>query len=389
MRMLYLTIAVCLSASVAVLQPAGAASEQSAQEAVEQAFPHIDYTRGMALFRLLVQLQDGDAISISIGGTSAAFLIKGYDVVVTDRIEGPVGDGSRSVPLGTPIPLPGGPVKYLSAAVAPVNKQVNLDAYVSELERNNRRVASRTDHSISFYMRVNGSLLTLTDDATLLVRSAKALDSFVTVDQLADEAAEALSYLAHKGHDVSASTIADALREVRYYSEPPHSYKWVSFFGQPSNRRWMAARFSAEITVPELQVKEARFSQWYLNPRDVFYDIYRATPYVLLDGEEIIEPKLSERSYRRDVTALLKPGRHEIKLRMEDNTSNAIGSEFAIDMIVAPGFEDTFTVKPGDEDIVASRTSRPLAMIAGDFPALAEVVATPDAATTPDATATQ
>ncbi len=388
MRMLYLTIAVCLSASLALLQPAGAASEQSAQEAVEEAFPHIDYTRGMALFRLLVQMQDGDAISISIGGTSAAFLIKGYDVVVTDRIEGPVGDGSRSVPLGTPIPLPGGPVKYLSAAVAPLNKQVNLDAYVSELERNNRRVASRTDHSISFYMRVNGSLLTLTDDATLLVRSAKALDSFVTVDQLADEAAEALSYLAHKGPDVSATTIADGLRDVRYYSEPPHSYKSLSFFGQPRNKRWMAARFSAEITVPEMQVKEARFSQWYLNPRDAFYDIYRATPYVLLDGEEIIEPKLSERSYRRDVTALLKPGRHELKLRMEDNTSNAIGSEFAIDMIVAPGFEDTFTVKPGDESIVTSRTSRPLNLIAEDFPALADVVGTPDA-TAPDAPATQ
>lgn len=389
MRMLYLTIAVCLSASMAVLQPARAASEQSAQEAVEQAFPHIDYTRGMALFRLLVQLQDGDAISISIAGTSAAFLIKGYDVVVTDRIEGPAGDGGRSVPLGTPIPLPGGPVKYLSAAVAPVSKQVNLEAYVSELERNNRRVASRTDHSISFYMRVNGSLLTLTDDATLLVRSAKALDSFVTVDQLADEAAEALSYLAHKSQDVSATTIADALREIRYYSEPPHSYKWLSFFGQPRNKRWMAARFSAEITVPELQVKEARFSQWYLNPRDVFYDVHRATPFVLLDGQEIIEPRLSERSYRRDVTALLKPGRHELKLRMEDNTSNAIGSEFSIDMIVAPGFEDTFTVKPGDESMVASRTSRPLALIADDFPALAEVVVTPDAATAPDATATQ
>ncbi len=381
MRIAYLAMVVCLIAAISA-SPARPASEQSAQEAIEEAFPNIDYTRGMALFRLLVQLQDGDAVAVSIGGSSAAFLIKGYDVIVTDRIESPAGEGGRRVQLDSPIPLPGGPANYVSALAAGAEAQINLDTYVNELERNNRRVASRTDHSISFYMRVHGSLVTLTDDATILVRSTKPLDSLANVDQLADEAAEALSYLTHKAYNVSAARVADALRDARFYSDPPHSYKWISFYGQPRNRRWMSALFAAGITVPDLQVREARLSQWYLNPRDVFYDVYRATPNVLIDGTVVIEPKISERSYRQDVTALLKPGRHLLKLRLDDNTSNAIGSEFAIDMIVTAGFEESFSVEVEGESKLTAHTSQPMARIIEDFPGLAEVVSSAEEKTT-------
>jgi hypothetical protein len=369
----HLLIVVCLIAAVSI-QPARGASEKSAQDAIEEAFPHIDYTRGMALFRLLVQLQDGDAVSISIGGASAAFVVRGLDVVVTDKIAGPAGDGTRSVPLDAPIPLPGGPVKHVTALACTVDKDVNLDLYVNELERNNRRVASRTEHTISFYMRTRGSLLTLSDTGAMLVRSAKVLDNLATVDLVMDEAAEALSYLTHKDYDVSARRVADAMREVKVYSDPPHTYKWITFYGQPSNKRWMSSRFTAAITVPEVQVKHARLRQWYLNPRDVFFDVYRATPHVLIDGKEVIEPKISERMYSEDVTELLKPGKHVMQLRMDDNISNATGSEFTIDMVVAPGFETGFEVDASSADAMTSNTSTPLSGIVEDFEAFAEVI---------------
>ena len=353
-----------------------AASEESARTAVAKTFPKASFSQSAAIFQLLAALKDGDTVSITLNDAGATFYVKDDEIVIGGKPEVPGAPAVATKPAtqpGTPAkPLtiaPSVPEAFKSAVAYRVTtRPVALDPVRAELERNSYQIIGTTDNTLSFMMTTKGTMVTVTTDGIVCLCSPRALDSFVTVDQLETEAKKTMTYMQASGVGITLG-----VRDGSYYSTPAHIYKYVAFSGQSRKERRMSAYFKALLQIPEFDTKEARIQTWYPHRRDVYLDVNWVAPTILIDRQKVIKPRPTNFYYAADVTAVLTAGDHVLSLQVPDNRDKTTGSEFIIDMLLAAGNEaDIAAVVRGQT--ITGRSSLPMTRIGEDWETLAEAV---------------
>jgi hypothetical protein len=247
-------------------------------------------------------------------------------------------------------------------------RPVALDPVRAQVERNSHRVVGTTANTLSFMMTTDGTMVTITTDGLVLLRSQRALDSFVTVDQLEAEANKTMAYMRAGGADTELG-VSDA----SYYSTPANTYKYLTFAGQTAKQLRMPAQFKALLQMPAFKAKAARVQTWYPRRKDVYLDVNFVAPTILINGQKIIKPVPTKFYYAADVTEQLTTGEHTLSLAVPGRRDKSTGSEFIIDMILAGGNEANIAaVVRGDT--ITGRSSQPLARIGADWKTLAEAL---------------
>ena len=353
-----------------------AASEESARTAVAKAFPEASFSQSAAIFQLLATLKDGDTVSIMLNGAGATFSVKDDEIVIGGKPETPGAPAVSAKPAtqpGTPAkPLtiaPSVPEIFKSAVAYRVTtRPVALDLLRAELERNSYQIIGTTDNTLSFMMTTAGTRVTVTTDGIVCLCSPRALDSFVTVDQLETEATKTSNYMRASGAGITAG-----VRDGSYYSDPAHIYKYVAFSGQSRKERRMSAYFKALLQIPEIEVKAARIQTWYPHRRDVYLDVNWVAPTILIDGQKVIKPRPTRFYYAADVTGLLTAGDHTLSLDVPDQRDKTTGSEFIIDMIL-PGSNEADIAAVVRGQTITGRSSQPMTRIGEDWKTLAEAL---------------
>jgi hypothetical protein len=351
-----------------------AASEESARAAVAKTFPEASFSQSAAIFQLLAALKDGDTVSIMLNGAGATFHVKDDKIVIGGKPQTP------GAPAATTKPATDTPAKPLTIAppVAETYKSavayrvttrpVALDPLQAELERNSYQIIGTTDNTISFMMATRGTMVTVTTDGIVCLCSPRALDSFVTVDQLENEATKTMNYMRASGAGITLG-----VRDGSYYSAPAHIYKYVAFSGQSPKEQRMSAYFKALLQIPQIAAKAARIQTWYPHRRDVYLDVNWVAPTVLIDGHKVIKPRPTKFYYAADVTEILTTGDHTLSLDVPNHRDETTGSEFIIDMLLPAGNQADIAAVVRGETITGC-SSQPMTRIGEDWETLAEAL---------------
>lgn len=264
------------------LTPSGAASEESAWQAVEAADPELPMAAARALVARLVKLADGARLVLPVGSRLAEFEAQSATVVFT----GLVPQAGRS---GLRLQLP---------------RPVDLPAVVKLLSSQNRRITRLGRDALTLPEPSTGDELTLGSRGSIVVVSREVLRGMAQVERLEAAVREAIGWARALDPELVDEQVGAAWAARCYDTEPgERQVRWVTWFaGQEDGRACGPMTLTAQL--PNVTVVNARLS---LAATDRTCNVPRWS----IDGR-CVSPWYDVTDYAVDITENLRAGSHVI-----------------------------------------------------------------------------